>query len=62
MNNKFFDFLFPITGGISGSILGFVTLEQIASVIIFSFIGATIGYFVKYFYDKLLKRKKNNKK
>jgi len=57
MNNKLFDFLLPITGGIGGSILGFVTLEQIIIVIIFSFIGASIGYFVKYFYDRLFKKK-----
>ena len=55
--NKFFDYLFPITGGAGGSILGFVTLEQIAGVVIFSFIGASIGYFVKFFYDKIFKKK-----
>jgi len=56
MNNKFFDYLFPIGGGTGGSIIGFITLEGIISVIVFSFIGATIGYFVKYFYDKMFKK------
>ena len=58
MNNKFFDYLFPIGGGAGGSIIGFVTLEGIIAVAIFAFIGATIGYFTKYFYDKLLKKYK----
>lgn len=57
MSNKFLDYFFPVSGGTCGSILGFVTLNQVISVIIFSFIGATIGYFVKYFWDKCLKNK-----
>lgn len=57
MNNKFFDYLFPVSGGAGGSIIGFVTVESIISVIILSFVGATIGYFVKYFYDRVFKKK-----
>ena len=57
MYNKFFDYLFPILGGTGGSVLAFITLNQIISVVVFSFIGATIGYFVKYFYDKIFKKK-----
>lgn len=57
MYSKFLDYFFPICGGTGGSVLGFITLERIIGVIIFSFIGATIGYFVKYFYDKIFKKK-----
>jgi len=56
--NNILNYLFPVGGGISGSIIGFITWEQIIGVAMCAFIGAIIGYFTKYFLDKILKKKK----
>jgi len=58
MNSKFFDYLFPVIGGAGGSVLGFITLNQVVSAIILSFIGAIIGCFVNYLWNKFFKKKK----
>lgn len=56
MNNKFFEYLFPITGGAGGSLFGFITFGEImqtaVSAAIFAIVGGVIGYFV----SKLMKK------
>jgi len=60
MNNKFFDYLFPISGGAGGSIFGIITFGTIAetaiTAAIFAIVGGVIGFFVKKILDRFYKK------
>jgi len=69
MNSKFLDYLSSIGGGTGGGIFGFIKFNNISEIITFdiiihtilitimaAFIGATIGYFTKCFWDKIFKK------
>ena len=62
MTNKILDFAFPIAGGAGGGLLSVITIESLAqtavSALIFSFIGAVVGFGVKKALDAIFKKKK----
>jgi len=62
MNNKILDYVFPVIGGTGGSLLSVITIEGLAqtavSALIFSFIGAVVGFGVKKALDAIFKKKK----
>lgn len=56
------DTLFPVTGGVLGSIFSAISFHGIVDTIIIAFVGGAIGYLVKWAfdwfrYDVLKKRK-----
>ena len=61
MNNKFFDYAFPISGSASGGVFGAITFGSIAetavTAIVFAVIGGVVGFFVKKCLDKIYKKK-----
>jgi len=60
MNNKFFDYFFPVTGGAGGSVFGVITFgtvtETVITAAIFAIVGGIIGFFVKKAMDRIYKK------
>lgn len=60
MNNKFFDYLFPVGGGAGGGVFGVITFGTIAETAItaavFAIVGGVIGFFVKKILDRIYKK------
>jgi hypothetical protein len=57
MSNKISNLFSPL-GGITGALIeAGPTLNSIYVTVIFAIIGATVGYFVKLFWDYIFKKK-----
>lgn len=59
------DTLFPVGGGVFGSVFSLISLHGIVDTIIIAFVGGMIGYLVKWAFDwfrfDILKRKRYRK-
>lgn len=64
MNNKFFDYLFPVGGGAGGGVFGMITFGEMTNIAIsaaiFAIVGGIIGWGIKLLLDNIYKKFKKN--
>ena len=53
---KITDFVFPVTGGAAGSVLGVVTFSDLMATVLSAAIFAVVGGIIGYYVNKLLKK------